>query len=83
MSRHLAKFLLIGLLFLLAVIPAGKAQAANEVVVQIPVEESAKLNRSAFQAKRVIDYGSFLWAVMDGRGSEDCFRKFRGAIPDD
>ena len=66
MSRHLAKFLLIGLLFLLAVIPAGKAQAANEVVVRIPVEESAKLNRSAFQAKRVIDYGSFLWAVMDG-----------------
>ena len=67
MSRHLAKFLLIGLLFLLAVIPAGNAQAANEVVVRIPVEESAKLNRSAFQAKRVIDYGSFLWAVMDGQ----------------
>ena len=66
MSRHLAKFLLIGLLFLLAVLPAGKAQAANEVVVRIPVEENAKLNRSAFQAKRVIDYGSFLWAVMDG-----------------
>ncbi|MBG0785706.1 MAG: S8 family serine peptidase [Anaerolineaceae bacterium] len=67
MSRHFAKFLLIGLLFLLAIIPAGKAQAANEVVVRIPVDEGTKLNRSAIQAERMIDYGSFLWAVMDGQ----------------
>ena len=65
MPRRLIKFLIIGLLFFLAVAPAGSASAADQVVVRIPIEEGMKLDRAAIRAARTIDYGSFLWAVMD------------------
>ena len=67
MRRHVYKFLLIGLLLLLAVMPVSTAQAADQVAVRIPIEAGMKLDRSAIQAERIIDYGSFLWAVMDSQ----------------
>jgi len=67
MPRHFYKFLLIGLLLFLAAVPVNTAQAADQVVVRIPIEAGMKLSRSGIQAERIIDYGSFLWAVMDSR----------------
>lgn len=71
MPRRLAKLLIIGLLILLAVIPAGTARAADEVVLRISIEEGAKLARASLQAQRVIDYGSYLWVITDNQGVED------------
>ena len=42
MPRRLIKSLIIGLLFFLAVAPAGSASAADQVVVRIPIEEGMK-----------------------------------------
>ena len=67
MPRHIYKFLLIGLLLLLAVVPTETAKASDQVTVRIPIEAGMKLDRSAIQADKIIDYGSFLWAVMNSQ----------------
>jgi len=64
--RKFPQFLL--LILILLSLAAAPAQAQSETVlvaVRIPVETGARAVQSELKAERVIDYGSFLWAVVD------------------
>ncbi len=73
MTRHWLHWtILILAFFALAAAPTSVQSAAGPVGVRIPVESGNQADVAAFsasvqsslQAERVIDYGSFLWAVM-------------------
>jgi len=80
MSSKWLHWIILGLLFFaLAAAPTPAESAAGEVVVRIPVTGDATADRAAFsaasqlagQSARVIDYGSFLWVVLDAAGLAD------------
>ena len=65
MARKFPQFLLILILLSLAAAPAQAQSETGLVAVRIPVETGARAVQSELKAERVIDYGSFLWAVVD------------------
>ncbi len=65
MARKFPQFLLILILLSLAAAPAQAQSETGLVAVRIPVEAGARAVQSELKAERVIDYGSFLWAVVD------------------
>ncbi len=81
MSSKCLHGIILGLLFftLAAAAPTPAESSAGEVVVRIPVTGDAAAERAAYsaasqlagQSARVIDYGSFLWVVLDPAGLAD------------
>jgi len=66
MSRKFFQFTILVLTFFaLIAVPAQVSGDSEVVAVRIPIEAGLRANRAAVKAERVIDYGSFLWAVMD------------------